>query len=54
MENTHTQNSASEYLAQKSKQDARLITIIAVVVMIGFACLLAYMFLGSHQRLYLL
>ena len=48
MENTSTHNSANEYLQQKSKEDARLITIIAVVVMIGFVSLLAYMFFGSH------
>ena len=47
MENTSTHTS-SEYLAQKSKEEARLIAIIAVVVMIGFASLLAYMFLGNH------
>jgi hypothetical protein len=46
MENTSTQNSATDYLKQKSKEEARLITIIAVVVMIGFVSLLAYMFFG--------
>ena len=48
MENTSTHNSASEYLEHKSRDEARLITIIAVVVMIGFIGLLAYMFFGNH------
>ncbi len=48
MENISTSQSPTDYLEQKQKNDARLITIIAVVVMIGFLSLLAYMFFGNH------
>jgi len=46
MENTSTQNSSLDYLEQKKREDARLIAIIAVVVMIGFFSLLSFMFFG--------
>jgi hypothetical protein len=46
MENTSTQNSAADYLKQKSREEARIITIIAVVVLIVFVSLLAYLFFG--------
>jgi hypothetical protein len=46
MDNTSTSNSANDYLEQNQQYESRLIAIIAVVVMIGFASLLAYMFFG--------
>ncbi len=48
MGNVSTPNSPVDYLEQKRKNEERLITIIAVVVMICFAALLAYMFFGNH------
>ncbi len=48
MENTSTPHSSMDYLEQKKREDARLITIIAVVVMIGFLSLLSFLFFGSH------
>ena len=46
MDNTSTQNSSLEYLEQKKREDARLIAIIAVVVLIAFFGLLSFMFFG--------
>ena len=46
MDNTSTQNSSLEYLEQKKREDARLIAIIAAVVLIAFFSLLSFMFFG--------
>ena len=46
MENVNSQNSPTNYLDQVHKEEARINTIIAVVVMLAFIALLAYMFFG--------
>jgi len=44
MENVNSHNSPTNYLDQIHKEEARINAIIAVVVMLGFVALLAYMF----------
>ncbi|MCB0689858.1 MAG: hypothetical protein KDC53_25130 [Saprospiraceae bacterium] len=44
MDNFSSQNSPTDYLDKAHKEEARIIATIAVVVMIGFVALLAYMF----------
>ena len=46
MGNISSQNSPADYVEQRKKEEARTITIIAIVVMTGFASLLVYMFFG--------
>ncbi len=46
MENTSTQQPYNDYLEQRKKHDARIIAVIATVVLLGFFALLAYMFFG--------
>jgi len=48
MENLSTNNSVADYMEQKQRSEARIITLIAVVVLTAFAGLLCYMFLGNH------
>ena len=45
MENSSTQSSI-DYLKQKQKQDARMATIIAVVVLVLLSGFMAYIFFG--------
>lgn len=46
MENVNSHNSPTDYLDQMHKEEARINTVIAVVVMLAFLGLLSYMFLG--------
>ena len=46
MENVNSHNSSTDYLDQMHKEEARINTVIAVVVMLAFLGLLSYMFLG--------
>ena len=46
MENVNSHNSPTNYLDQIHKEEGRINTIIAIVVMLGFVALLAYMFFG--------
>jgi hypothetical protein len=45
MENVNSHNSPTDYLDQMHKEEARINTVIAVVVMLAFMGLLSYMFL---------
>ncbi|MCB0664835.1 MAG: hypothetical protein KDC80_03390 [Saprospiraceae bacterium] len=46
MENVSSHNSPTDYLDKMHREEARINTIIAAIVMVGFATLLAYMFFG--------
>ena len=46
MENVNSHNSPTDYLDQTHKEEARINTVIAIVVMLAFGGLLGYMFLG--------
>jgi hypothetical protein len=46
MENVNSHNSPTDYLDQMHKDEARINTVIAVVVMLAFIGLLGYMFFG--------
>ncbi|MBK8502706.1 MAG: hypothetical protein IPL46_11070 [Saprospiraceae bacterium] len=46
MENVNSHNSPTDYLDQMHKDEARINTVIAVVVMLAFIGLLSYMFFG--------
>lgn len=46
MENVSSHNSSTDYLDKMHQEEARINTIIAAVVMVGFVALLVYMFFG--------